>query len=99
MTGAAEAARATLTLKEAAELLGVDPRTVSAALSTRGGAIPARQVGRRVVIPRGPFFAWLSGPAEVAEPAVVEQVAAPSAAGVIRARLVELLGVLEGIER
>lgn len=51
----------TLTVREAAELLGTDPRTVTGELSVNGGSIPALRVGRRIVIPREPFTEWLTG--------------------------------------
>lgn len=79
-------------------MLGVDPRTVSGALSTRGGSIPARSVGRRVVIPRAPFMAWLAGTEVTPEPTVTEPPAVDATA-VIRAKLIELLGALDGIDR
>lgn len=47
--------RATLTLTEAASLLGVDPRTVSAAAAAN--EIPNVRIGRRVLIPREAFLA------------------------------------------
>lgn len=50
---------ATLTLIEAARLMRVDPRTVSAAI--RAGEIPSVKVGRRQLIPREPFLAFLDG--------------------------------------
>jgi len=56
----------TLTVREAAELLGTDPRTVSGELSVNGGTIPALRVGRRIVIPRERFMAWLTGKDAVA---------------------------------
>lgn len=46
---------ATLTLVQAADLLGVDPRTASAA--ARNNEIPAVRIGRRVLIPREAFLA------------------------------------------
>lgn len=51
--------RATVTMQEAAQLLGVDARTVSGAV--RQGEIPAIRVGRRVLIPRHRFIAYLDG--------------------------------------
>lgn len=41
--------------KTAAAALGVDPRTVSAAIAS--GTIPAVKLGRRVLIPREKFLA------------------------------------------
>lgn len=86
---------AVISVKDAATLLACNPRTVTAALSIHGGDIPARRVGRRVVIPREPFLAWLTGgeqaPKVEASPSVLDP-----AAGV-RAKLIELLGALEGV--
>ncbi|MEH3088737.1 MAG: helix-turn-helix domain-containing protein [Microbacterium arborescens] len=47
--------RATITRREAAEVLQVDPRTVTEAI--KQGNIPALQIGRRIVIPRARFIA------------------------------------------
>lgn len=44
----------TITLKMAAEALGCDPRTVSAAAAE--GTIPSIRLGKRVVIPREKFL-------------------------------------------
>jgi excisionase family DNA binding protein len=49
--------RAVLTLRETAELLGVDVRTVSRACSD--GQLPCVQVGRRRLIPRDRLFGLL----------------------------------------
>ncbi|PPH23321.1 hypothetical protein C5C99_01415 [Rathayibacter sp. AY1C4] len=54
--------RATLTLAEVASLLGVDPRTASAAASA--GDIPSVRVGRRILIPRAPLLALLDATAQ-----------------------------------
>ena len=62
-----DSGRATVTMQEAAQLLGVDARTVSGAV--RAGEIPAIRVGRRVLIPRHRFIAYLDG-ADTAGPAV-----------------------------
>lgn len=43
-----------ITRTEAAEALGVDPRTVTAGIEN--GTIPAVKLGRRVVIPREKFL-------------------------------------------
>lgn len=51
----------TVTLAQAAAILGVDPRTVSGAV--RAGDIPAVRVGRRVLIPKHRFLAYLDGSA------------------------------------
>lgn len=45
----------TITRQEAAAVLGVDPRTVTAGIAE--GNIPAIKLGRRVVIPRAKFLA------------------------------------------
>lgn len=45
----------TITRKDAAAALGVDPRTVTVGISE--GSIPAIKLGRRVVIPRAKFLA------------------------------------------
>lgn len=50
---------ATVTLREAAAILGVDARTVSGAV--KSGEIPGVRVGRRVLIPRHRFLAFLDG--------------------------------------
>jgi excisionase family DNA binding protein len=50
-----------ITRTEAAEALGVDPRTVTAGIEN--GTIPAVKLGRRVVIPREKFLR-LFDPAE-----------------------------------
>lgn len=52
--------RATLTIREAAALLNVDPRTVSSAAAA--GDIPCVRIGRRVLIPREPLLALLTAP-------------------------------------
>lgn len=51
--------RATLPRKEVAELLGVDPRTVSKGIEN--GTIPAIKVGHRVLVLRTPLLAMLTG--------------------------------------
>lgn len=48
----------TLTMKETATLLGVDPRTVSQGI--KDGTIPAIQLGRRQLIPRAPLLRMLT---------------------------------------
>lgn len=45
----------TITRADAAQVLGVDPRTVTEAI--KQGTIPAIKVGRRVLIPRERFLA------------------------------------------
>ncbi|GAB2562859.1 helix-turn-helix domain-containing protein [Leucobacter ruminantium] len=45
----------TITRKEAAAALGVDPRTVTVGIED--GTIPAIKLGRRIVIPRAKFLA------------------------------------------
>lgn len=49
--------RAALSIAEVARVLGVDPRTVSAA--TASGELPSVRLGRRVLIPREPLIALL----------------------------------------
>lgn len=56
-----ESSAAVVTVKDAADILGVDRRTLTGALSVHGGPIRAVQVGRRVVIPRETFLRWLDG--------------------------------------
>lgn len=57
--------RATITRTEVAELLGIDPRTVTAGIDD--GSIPSIRVGRRILIPRLPLLALLgAGPLEAA---------------------------------
>lgn len=48
-------ASATLTRKDVASTLGVDPRTVTEGI--RQGTIPSIRIGRRVLIPREKFLA------------------------------------------
>jgi excisionase family DNA binding protein len=48
---------AVVTVTEAAELLGVDARTISRAMAN--GDLPALRVGRRLLIPRLPLLAHL----------------------------------------
>lgn len=89
---------AVITIKDAARLLGVNPRTVSAALTLNGGDIPARRVGRRVVIPRVPWLAWLDGDGTT-HTGTADQPptqAEPDTAAIVRAKLLELLAELEG---
>lgn len=50
---------AALTITEAARLMRVDPRTVSAAAAA--GEIPSVRMGRRLLIPREAFLALLDG--------------------------------------
>lgn len=86
---------AVITVKDAAALLGVDRRTVTGALSVHGGDIPARRVGRRVVIPRMPFLEWLDGSTIAPTVTMPATDPAPDAAALVRAKLIELLGALE----
>lgn len=44
-----------ITRQEAAEALGVDPRTITVGIED--GTIPSVKIGRRVVIPREKFLA------------------------------------------
>ena len=53
------AQRLTLTVPEVADLLGVHPLTVRAAI--KRGEIPAVSVGRRVLVPRLRLEQFLSG--------------------------------------
>lgn len=93
--------RATITIREVAELSGVDPRTVSGALSVNGGEIPARRIGRRIVIPRAAFLAWFEGEsvgrngADAAGTATAAEAPAVDAVATVRAKLVEILSALE----
>lgn len=49
--------RATLTVEEAAELLGIGRGTAYDAV--RGGTLPAKRVGRRWLVPVGELLAYL----------------------------------------
>lgn len=51
--------RATLTVAEVAELLEVDHRTVLRAI--RDEQLPSIPVGRRILVPREPLLAMLTG--------------------------------------
>lgn len=51
--------KATLSLKEASIILGVDPRTLSE--GCRSGKIPSIQLGRRWLVLTQPLFAILNG--------------------------------------
>lgn len=53
-----------LTRAEVADLLGVDPRTVTRAIED--GQLPSIRLGRRVLIPRAPLLAKLEGSDQVA---------------------------------
>lgn len=59
--------KATVTTVEAAELLGVDRRTVSRGIAD--GTIPSIRVGRRLLIPRVRLLHMLTGQPEPAEQA------------------------------
>ncbi|QNV37555.1 helix-turn-helix domain-containing protein [Rothia terrae] len=59
--------KATVTAVDAAELLGVDRRTVSRGIAD--GTIPSIRVGRRVLIPRVRLLHMLTGQPEPAEQA------------------------------
>lgn len=52
--GVDDGERLVITIKDAAAMLGVDPRTLSQGV--KDGTIPAVQLGRRVLIPREPFL-------------------------------------------
>ena len=45
-------------VREVAALLGLDPKSVYAAVQS--GELPGRRVGRRVLIPRKAFDRWLA---------------------------------------
>ena len=47
-----------ITRQEAAEALGVDPRTIT--VSINDGTIPSVKLGRRIVIPREKFLAMFA---------------------------------------
>lgn len=87
---------AAVTIKDAASVLGVNPRTLSGALSVHGGDIPARRIGRRVVIPREAFLEWLDG--ERARPVqAVDEASVVDDAVLAQARvLVEALAKIVG---
>lgn len=59
LTQVRESTTAALTRKQVAEVLGVDPRTVTAGIAD--GTIPALRLGRRVLIPRERFLALIEG--------------------------------------
>lgn len=48
---------AVMTIKEVADVLGINPRTVSVGISD--GTIPSVRVGRRILVPRARFYALL----------------------------------------
>ncbi|PPF84052.1 DNA-binding protein [Pseudoclavibacter sp. RFBJ3] len=50
---------AALSRREVAQVLGVDPRTVTAGIAD--GTIPSLKLGRRVLIPRERFLALIEG--------------------------------------
>lgn len=89
---------ATVTIKVVAGVLGVDPRTVAGELSVHGGEIPARRVGRRIVVPRAGFLAWFDGEGdkEPAAPAVEQPDRGASEVEALRARLLEVLLLEDG---
>ena len=89
---------ATISVRDAAELLGVDPRTVTSELSTNGGSLRAVRVGRRVVIPRVAFLTWLEGRADRADEIVPASSSAVDPVAIVRAKLVEFLGELESMQ-
>lgn len=86
---------ATVTVKDAAAIVGVDPRTLTAELSVNGGTIPARRIGRRVVIPREAFLTWLNGDDTSLAPAAEAERRDANVTDVVRVKLLELLGALE----
>lgn len=88
-------AAAVVTIKDAADLMGVNRRTLTGALSVNGGEIPARRIGRRIVIPREAFLHWYSGEEKPAEQVTDDARESPDRTHLIRARLLELLSDLE----
>lgn len=88
---------AVVTIKDAAELMGVNRRTMSGALTVHGGDIPSRRIGRRIVIPRDAFLRWYSGDDAQPIPLPAADVAAePDTARMVRSKLLELLSELDG---
>lgn len=59
--------RATITRAEAAEVVGVDVRTITRAVEA--GELPALRLGRRVLIPREPLLQMLTDGAPVSDAA------------------------------
>lgn len=55
-----------ITRKEAAEALGVDPRTITTSIND--GTIPSVKLGRRIVIPREKFLALFADATPSGEP-------------------------------
>ena len=53
---------AAFTVNETAQLLGVDPRTVTKGV--RDGSLPSVQIGKRIVIPRLPLLRLLGAEPE-----------------------------------
>lgn len=53
---------ATVTVSAVADVLGVDARTVTRAIDE--GQLPALRVGRRLLVPRVPLLALLTGAAQ-----------------------------------
>lgn len=51
----------TITRQEAADALGIDPRTITEGI--RQGNIPSLKIGRRVLIPREKFLALFASAA------------------------------------
>lgn len=84
-------ARATVTIREAAEILEVDARTVSSAI--KAGQIPAVRVGRRLLLPRHRLLAFIDGgdpSAESTEP-LASAVPARDPVDELRAQLLRIL--------
>lgn len=52
---------AVVTISQAADVLDVDPRTVSAAINR--GELPSIRIGRRILIPRPQLLALIEGEA------------------------------------
>lgn len=51
----------TMSVRETADLMGLDPRTVGKAIDE--GTIPAIKIGRRILVLREPLMRMLSGEA------------------------------------
>ena len=49
-----------ITRQEAAQALGVDPRTITTAIAR--GELPSIRIGRRILIPRPQLLALIEGP-------------------------------------
>lgn len=86
---------ATVTIRDAASVVGVDPRTFAAELSVHGGSVRSIRIGRRIVIPRESFLAWFdAAPVANPEPKVADE-QSTAKADLVREKLLELLLSLE----